>query len=59
MAVPSEVDFQAAIDGLDQRSLLVIMALMGKRAMDILEVHRKLEGKTSVVQTKPSGSSKE
>lgn len=36
-------DFQEAIDKLDQRSLLLAMALLGKRAMDILQVHKELE----------------
>lgn len=40
-------DFQDAIDKLDQRSLLLAMALLGKRAMDILQVHKELEGKSS------------
>lgn len=35
-------DFQDAIDKLDQRSLLLAMALLGKRAMDILQVHKEL-----------------
>lgn len=38
---------QEAIDDLDQRSLLVMLALMGKRAMDILQVHKELEAKAS------------
>lgn len=36
-------DFQDAIDKLDQRSLLLAMALLGKRAMDILQVHKTIE----------------
>lgn len=36
-------NFQEAIDKLDQRSLLLAMALLGKRAMDILQVHKTLE----------------
>ena len=35
--------FQEAIDKLDQRSLLLAMALLGKRAMDILQVHKTIE----------------
>ena len=38
-------DFQDAIDNLDQRSLLLAMALLGKRAMDILQIHKELEAK--------------
>lgn len=38
-------NFQDAIDKLDQRSLLLAMALLGKRAMDILQVHDELEKK--------------
>lgn len=45
-------DFQDAIDNLDQRSLLLAMALLGKRAMDILQVHKELE----VPQKAPSSS---
>lgn len=41
--VKYEGDFQDAIDNLDQRSLLLAMALLGKRAMDILQVHAELE----------------
>lgn len=44
-------DFQDAINNLDQRSLLLAMALLGKRAMDILQVHKELEAKTSVSST--------
>lgn len=36
-------DFQDAIDKLDQRSLLLAVALLGKRAMDILQVHKTIE----------------
>lgn len=36
-------NFQDAIDKLDDRSLLLAMALLGKRAMDILQVWKELE----------------
>lgn len=36
-------DFQDAIDKLDERSLMLAMALLGKRAMDILQVWKELE----------------
>lgn len=42
-----EAQLQEAIDSLDQRSVLFFMALLGKRATDILQVHEELEGKTS------------
>lgn len=36
-------NFQEAVDKLDQRSLLLAMALLGKRAMDILQVYKTME----------------
>lgn len=48
----AQADFQAAIDDLDQRSLLIVLAMLGKRAMDILQVHKELEASASGPKSK-------